>query len=208
MRNIFVNRYNIFVNLLFALILGIFATSCVQKIDIDDPAGRVYSVSPSQDGNMNLTLACNSDIKQFLAVKFSLINHLGIAAQGNFFSQDTVSFSWTPGQGQVRIAFYATKTQSTVTPNIFSREEGVTFDVSACLQTPTDGVKVNWGGLHGVAISNASEFWQKTLTALHKGLPGQTPGTGETRYLNLMVAPDSYGDWSISVDWKIGNLFE
>ena len=199
---------NIFVNHILPLVLAVFAVSCTPKIDIDSPAGRSVSVAPAEDDYFHITLICNSDIKQYVKVYFSMNNHWGIHANGDFAVKDTVSFDWSPSEGQIQLAFRAVKLQNSIPPPVLSREEGVTFDVIAILTTPSDGARVNWGGIHQMKISNASEFWKHTVTALNDGLPGETPGTGTSRYLNFKIAQNDYGAWGITTDWRIGNMFE
>lgn len=198
---------NIFVNHVFVLILAVFAISCTPKIDIDTPAGRSISVAPSTDDMFHMTLICNSDVKQYVKVFFSLRNHLGVLATGDFSVVDTVKLDWYAREGQVQLAFRAVRLLNNIPPPVFSREEGVTFDVTAILTTPSDGARVNWSGLHGVRLTNANEFWRRTVTAINDGLPGETPGTGTTRYLNFRIAENEFGPWSLATDWRLGNIF-
>lgn len=198
---------NIFVNTVFALFLAFFTASCTPKIDIDTPAGRSISVAPSDDDMFHMTLICNSDIKQYVKVFFSLRNHLGVQATGDFSVTDTVRLDWYAREGQVQLAFRAIKLQNSIPPPVFTREEGVTFDVTAIFTTPSDGARINWSGLHGVRLSNAGELWRHTVTAVNVGLPGETPGTGTSRYLNLRIAENEYGPWGLAADWRPGNIF-
>ncbi|MBO4476092.1 MAG: hypothetical protein J5737_05190 [Bacteroidales bacterium] len=185
-----------------------FLTCCVQKIGPDDPAGRNISVGPSPDGDMTLQLVCNSNVKDYVRVFYHYRSQKGIHGKGNFDNRDTVNIAWVPGDGQVQLAFRAVKLRNTVLPNVFSRDEGVTFNVVATLRTPTDGTSVNWSGMYEVPLSNSSQFWNRTVTAINDGLVGQTPGTGTTRYLNFMIGEDKYGAYGITLAWKNGNLFE
>lgn len=215
-RNIFVMRYNIFVNIVFPIILALFAVSCVPKIDIDDPAGRNVSVAPTGDSGMTLQLVCNSNVNDYVKVMFHYRDHRGIHTRGDFSARnpgaynikDTIMVSWPAEAGQIQIAFRAVKLRNTLLPVVYTREDGITFNVEATLRTPTDGAKVNWSGMFDVPLSNASQFWSRTYDAVNTGLLGETPGTGTDRYLNFMVDEDAYGPYGIKIDWKRGNLFE
>ncbi len=199
--------HNIFVQSLLAVIIAIPVVSCVPKVDIDSPAGHCISVGPSGNSNMTLQIVCNSDVKDYIRVMFHYRDHQGIHTRGEF-SKDTLEISWPANVGQIQIAFRAVSLRNTVLPNLFTRKNGVTFNVAATLRTPTDGVSVNWAGLKQTAISNSNEFWHRTANAVNNGIVGQPLGTGTTRYLNFMIREDEYGPYGISVDWKPGNLFE
>jgi hypothetical protein len=201
-------HHNIFVNLIFAAFLALLAASCVPKIDIDTPAGRSVSVAPSGDSNMTLQLICNSSVRQYVKVVFHYRDHRGIHTRGSFDTRDTLEMSWPAEAGQIQVAFRAIKLRNDVLPNVYSGDDGVTFDVKAILRTPTDGASVNWGGLHGIPLSNASQLWSRTITALNNGRLGESPGTGTAKYLNFMIHENEYGLYGISIDWKTGNLFE
>ena len=202
-------HYNIFVKSVFCSILACLALSCNPKIDIDAPAGRVVSVSPADNGKINLTLICNSNINEFLKVNYTFVGADKIGVSGYFTKSDTLDFSWAPDSTELKLAFNGEKLHSFTTV-LFDRADGVLFNVMARLTTPTDGVEINWGAIYGekYAYTQSVALWNDTLTALNSGLPGQTAGTGENRYIRLGVAPDKYGKYGISVDWITGNLFE
>lgn len=203
--------HNIFVKCLLAAFLAVLAASCVPKIDIDAPAGRNISVAPSADSTTTLTLICNSDIREYIQVMCHFEDRAGISYDVKFdnsaLARDTVSFTLLNAEGHVKVAFRGVKLQNTVAPPVFSRSKGVTFDVQAILRTPTDGAKVNWGGLSEYTGLNSGNFWNLTLNALNSGLPGQTPGTSTVRYLDFTIAENEYGKYGISTDFRPGNIF-
>ena len=130
---------NIFVNTIFILFFTFFAVSCVQKIGIDDPAGRNVSIAPTDDGSMVLQLVCNSNIKEYVCVAFHVRDQKGIHTHGQFNYKDTVTTILPLTAGQIQVAFRAVKLKNFILPSVFSRDEGVTFDVAAILRTPSDG---------------------------------------------------------------------
>jgi len=202
-------HYNIFVKLLFASILACLTFSCATKIEIDEPAGRVVSVAPSTDGYINLTLLCKSNLNDYIKVNYEFIDCDQIRHSGNFSASDSLSFYWEPDTTQLKLAFKAERLLS-FSAVIFDRPEGIDFNVKAILTTPTDGVELNWGALYGASYTymQSLTLWHDTVTALNSGLPEQTPGTGTTRYLLIGIAPDSHGQYGISLDWVAGNLFD
>ncbi len=204
-------HYNIFVKSIFAAILTLFAVSCVERAGIDEPAGRVISVPPSTDGKINVQVVCRSDVKEYILVNCQLRDRSNRRSEIRFDKEipsDTLTFSWLPGDGHYKAAFRATKLQSTITRPILGRDKGITFDVEITFTTPSDGVRLNWASIDGEKLSSSSEFWKRTITAVNEGLPWQTPGTGESRYVDFVVAPNEHGEYGISVGWTSGNLFE
>lgn len=196
---------NIFVNPLIAVFLAFVALSCTPNIDIDEPAGRIVSIAPSDNGRINLTLVCKSNITDFLKVNYRVITPDRIAVTGHFSTVDSTSFSWAPDSTSIKLGLLGEKVHD-FSVIVFDRPEGVYFNVMARLTTPTDGVELNWGALYGQKFNGSLSLWNKTLTALNTGLSGQTPGTGTDRHIVFRIEPNKYGKYGISVDWTAGGL--
>lgn len=200
-------HYNIFVKALFAVFLALSALSCGRKIELDEPAGRVVSIPPALNGKINLTLLCKSNINDYLKVNYELIGCDLVGVSGNFSVRDSITLSWEPDSTMVKLAFNGERLGQ-FSAVVFDRTEGVYFDVTARLTTPTDGVEINWGALYGASYTDRASLWNDTMTALNSGLPGQTPGTGTSRYIQLGIVPNEYGRYGITVDWMAGNMFD
>lgn len=201
--------YNIFVKLFFAAFLAVLAYSCTPEIEIDEPAGRVVSISPSTDGDINLTIICNSNLSDYIKVSYELIDCDQIRHSRQFSAADTTYYYWEPDSTSIKLAFKAERLRS-FSAVIFDWTEGIDFNVKAILTTPTDGVELNWCALYGAnyTFTESLLLWRDTVTALNSGLPGETPGTGTTRYIQFGIVPTSYGQYSITMDWVAGNLFD
>ena len=199
-------RYNIFVKLLFPVILALLASSCTEKYDPETPTGRVVSVPAATNGKVNIDLTCTSNLQSYVLVSYAVDGLDDVERYGNFHLLESSSFSWTAAQGIIKLALKAEKIRS-VPFTFFEADEGVTFDLQATITTPTDGVQLNWGAVFAQHYSSDAQIWLNTGYALNNGKWGQTPGLGADKFILITIGKNSYGDYGISLDWKAGNIF-
>ena len=192
---------------LSTILLLFAALSCVPGIDPEVVESGLSEAPPDENGQIVLTVGAESNLQDFISVKFSTIGVDGRGRYGDFSSLPSFSRNWNPRQGNIKVAFMAEQKKE-FPDDLEGVPEDVTFNVWAMVQTPTSGYKITWCGLNSLKLDKPDILYDYTVTALNKGIYGQPKGTADKYFVqfDISLAPD--GGYSVSPKWVKGSIFK
>lgn len=192
--------------LITAIFLIFAAASCVPRLDPEILDSGIQETSPDLDGMISLSVGADSNLQDFISIKYAYTDLDGYGRYGDFSTKPSISGRWAPHEGSVKVAFYADQLEE-FPKSMEGVPAKVTFNIWAEVKSPTSGCKVTWCGLDGIVVDRPDVLYEQTVKALNKGLSGEPKGTADKYYLEFNITLDPFGGYAITPKWVKGCLF-